>query len=154
MKTPISYYGGKQSLSSLIVGLISGHRIYCEPFFGGGAVFFAKNPSEVEVINDTNRELINFYEVVRYSFPDLEHEISLSLHSHDMHRQAEVVYTNPDMFGRMKRAWAVWMLANCSYGCKLDGCRLRQDRRNEQEDGQQAQVVHGGLCKKAEPRPD
>lgn len=59
MKTPISYYGGKQSLSALIIGLVPEHRIYCEPFFGGGAVFFAKQPSEVEIINDTNRELIN-----------------------------------------------------------------------------------------------
>ncbi|MDR0624694.1 MAG: DNA adenine methylase [Treponema sp.] len=25
------------------------------------------------------------------------------------------------MFDRIKRAWAVWMLANSSYGCKLDG---------------------------------
>jgi DNA adenine methylase len=26
------------------------------------------------------------------------------------------------MFDRIKRAWAVWMPANMSYGCKLDGC--------------------------------
>lgn len=122
MKTPISYYGGKQTLSAVILRLIPEHHIYCEPFFGGGAVFFAKRPSEVEIINDTNRELINFYEVVKDDFPALEHEISLSLHSRDKHRQAEVVYANPDMFGRVKRAWAVWMLANCSYGNKLDGC--------------------------------
>lgn len=122
MKTPISYYGGKQSLSTLILGLVPEHRIYCEPFFGGGAVFFAKQPSEVEIINDTNRELINFYEVVKDDFPALEHEISLSLHSRDKHRQAEVIYENPDMFDRVKRAWAIWMLANGSYGCKLDGC--------------------------------
>jgi DNA adenine methylase len=25
------------------------------------------------------------------------------------------------MFDRVKRAWAVWMLANGSYGCKLTG---------------------------------
>lgn len=122
MKTPISYYGGKQSLSSLILGLIPEHRIYCEPFFGGGAVFFAKNPSKVEIINDTNKELINFYEVVKEDFSALEHEISLSLHSRDKHRQADVIYKNPDMFNRVKRAWAVWMLANSSYGCKLSGC--------------------------------
>ena len=122
MKTPISYYGGKQMLSSLILGLIPEHRIYCEPFFGGGAVFFAKKPSDVEIINDTNKELINFYEVVKDYFAGLEHEISISLHSRDKHRQAEVIYDNPDMFDRVKRAWAVWMLANSSYGCKLDGC--------------------------------
>jgi DNA adenine methylase len=26
------------------------------------------------------------------------------------------------MFDRIKRAWSVWMLANISYGCKLNGC--------------------------------
>jgi DNA adenine methylase len=32
-----------------------------------------------------------------------------------------VVYENPDMFDRVKRAWAFWMLANMSFGCMLDG---------------------------------
>lgn len=120
MKTPISYYGGKQTLSAVILGLIPEHRIYCEPFFGGGAMFFAKKPSDVEIINDTNKELTNFYEVVKDDFQALEHEISLSLHSRDKHRQAEVIYENPDMFSRVKRAWAVWMLANSSYGNKMN----------------------------------
>ena len=122
MKTPISYYGGKQSLSNIILTIIPEHKIYCEPFFGGGAIFFAKEPSAVEIINDTNRELINFYKVARDEFPALEHEISLSLHSRDMHRQAQVIYANPDMFDSVKRAWALWILANSSYGNKLDGC--------------------------------
>ena len=121
MKTPISYYGGKQSLSNIILSIIPEHKIYCEPFFGGGAIFFAKDPSSVEIINDTNRELINFYKVARDEFSALEHEISLSLHSRDMHRQAQVIYANPDMFDRVKRTWALWVLANSSYANKLDG---------------------------------
>lgn len=121
MKTPISYYGGKQTLSPIILELIPEHKIYCEPFLGGAAVYFAKKPSKVEVINDTNSELINFYEVVKNDFTALEREIAITLHSRTKHRQAQVIYANPDMFDRIKRAWAVWMLANISYGCKLDG---------------------------------
>ena len=60
MKPPLTYYGGKQKLARQIVSMIPEHRLYCEPFFGGGAVFFAKPPASVEVINDTNGELINF----------------------------------------------------------------------------------------------
>jgi DNA adenine methylase len=122
MRTPISYYGGKQTLSAIILGLIPEHRIYCEPFLGGAAVFFAKQPSKVEIINDTNCELINFYEVLKHDFTSLEKEIAISLHSRKKHRQAEVIYANPEMFDRIKRAWAVWMLANISFGCKLNGC--------------------------------
>lgn len=52
MKTPISYYGGKQSMLKDILPRIPEHRIYTEVFFGGGAVYWAKQPVEVEVIND------------------------------------------------------------------------------------------------------
>ena len=61
LKTPITYYGGKQSMINEILGRIPEHRLYVEPFFGGGAVFFAKPPSKVEIINDVNSEVINFY---------------------------------------------------------------------------------------------
>ena len=120
MKTPLSYYGGKQTLAGAILGVIPSHRLYCEPFIGGAAVFFAKEPSKVEIINDTNGELINFYEVIQRDFSALEKEITISLHSRKQHRQARVIYENPEMFNRVKRAWAVWMLANGSYGCMLD----------------------------------
>ena len=121
MRTPLSYYGGKQTLAGTILGLIPPHRLYCEPFLGGAAVFFAKEPSKVEIINDTNGEIVNFYEVLQRDFSALEKEVMISLHSRAQHRQARVIYENPDMFDRVKRAWAVWMLANGSYGCKLDG---------------------------------
>lgn len=86
LKTPITYYGGKQRLCQKIINMIPHHHLYCEPFVGGGAVFFAKAPSVVEVINDTNGELINFYKVVKADFVSLEKEIRISLHSRDLHR--------------------------------------------------------------------
>ncbi len=42
MKTPITYYGGKQKLVSKILPLIPEHKLYAEPFVGGAAVFFGK----------------------------------------------------------------------------------------------------------------
>ncbi len=68
MKTPITYYGGKQKLASTIVPLIPEHTLYNEPFAGGAAIMFAKEPSELEVLNDTNKELINFYKVLQQDF--------------------------------------------------------------------------------------
>ena len=121
MKTPLSYYGGKQQLAGRILDMIPEHKIYCEPFCGGAAIFFSKKPSRVEIINDTNGEIVNFYEVLKRDFPALEREIEISLHSRKQHRHSKVIYENPDMFYRIKRAWAVWMLANSSYACKLDG---------------------------------
>ncbi len=119
MKTPLSYYGGKQQLASKIVSLIPDHQIYVKPFIGGAAVFFAKEKSKSEIINDINSEIVNFYEVLQRDFSALQAEISVSLHSRKLHHHARVVYDNPDMFDRIKRAWAVWVLANGSLGCNL-----------------------------------
>lgn len=121
MKTPLTYYGGKQQLASRIIGMIPPHKIYVEPFVGGGAVFFAKPASDVEVINDINSELINFYSVAQRNFGLLEQEVRISLHSRDLHRKARTIYENPDLFDPLKRAWALWVLAAMSFGGKLDG---------------------------------
>ena len=121
LKTPITYYGGKQKLVSTILPLIPQHELYAEPFIGGGAIFWAKEPSPVEVINDTNRELINFYEICKNEFVDLEKKIRISLHSRSLHADAKEINDNPHMFSRIDRAWAVWVLASQSFSSKLDG---------------------------------
>lgn len=120
-KTPLAYYGGKQKLVPVILPLIPNHETYTEPFVGGGAVFWAKEPSDIEVINDNNRELINFYDVVQNEFIELEKFIRISLHSRSLHNDATVIYNNPHLFNRIRRAWAVWVLASQSFSKKFNG---------------------------------
>lgn len=120
LKTPITYYGGKQRLVSTILPLIPEHTTYVEPFVGGGAIFWAKPPSKVEIINDYNRELINFYEVCKNEFIELEKMIRISLHSRSLHTDATVMYDNPHLFTRIQRAWAVWVLSSQGFASRLD----------------------------------
>jgi len=120
-KTPITYYGGKQQMTNLILPKIPLHKTYVEAFFGGGAIFFAKEKSYHEVINDTNKEVINFYRVVQNDYTSLEKEIKITLHSRDLHKKASVIYNNPDMFSELKRAWAFWVLSSQSFCSIIDG---------------------------------
>lgn len=123
MKSPISYYGGKATLAKLIVERFPKdyqQMTYAELFFGGGSVFFEKQPSVLEVLNDTNRELINFYQVMKNDFVSLEKEVRISLHSRRMFSDAKVIYNNPHMFSDVKRAWAVWATANQGFSSMLD----------------------------------
>jgi DNA adenine methylase len=120
MKTPITYYGGKQNLADIIVPLLPPHRLYCEPFAGGAAILFAKPPSTEEILNDLNAEMVNFWEVLKTDFDALNAEVQISLHSRKLHKNAAVVYANTDMFDRVKRAWAVWYLTSASFGSMLD----------------------------------
>lgn len=120
MKTPITYYGGKQKLAPVILELIPPHVLYAEPFSGGAAVFFSKKPSQVEVLNDMNGELINFYKVIKERFNELVVEITNTLHSRRLHKHAWVIYSNPELFDPVKRAWAVWVLSSQGFAGKLD----------------------------------
>ena len=114
MKTPITYYGGKQLLASTIIGMMPAHKIYCEPFFGGGAVFFAKGPSFLEVINDRNELLITFYKQCRNNFDALQQKIQDTLHSESEYNRAKHIYNNPGHRAKVDVAWAVWMTTNMS----------------------------------------
>lgn len=73
---PLKYHGGKSYLARWIISLMPRHLTYCEPYFGGGAVLFARDPDDEslwfpphkgvsEVVNDINGELTNFWRVLQ-----------------------------------------------------------------------------------------
>jgi DNA adenine methylase len=61
MPQPFGWVGGKSRMAAKIISLIPDHKTYVEPFCGSAAVFFKKEPSEVEVLNDCDPDLIRFY---------------------------------------------------------------------------------------------
>jgi len=121
MRTPITYYGVKQSMLNYILPLIPPHKIYCEPFFGGGAVFFAKEKSYLEVINDTNDRLITFYEVMRNNFDDLNALIQDTLHSEALHLRARDIYHGRIESSKTEMAWSFWVVTNMSFAGSIYG---------------------------------
>lgn len=62
---PLRWYGGKCELAPKLVPLIPEHQTYVEVFAGGAALFFEKPISPIEVINDLDSALVNFYRVLR-----------------------------------------------------------------------------------------
>ena len=80
----------------IILEMVPPHKIYCEPFFGGGAVFFKKRPSYLEVINDINENLMNFYEQCQTNFFNLSELIDNTLCSESLFRWAMKVYKYED----------------------------------------------------------
>ncbi|HOW83083.1 MAG TPA: DNA adenine methylase [Spirochaetota bacterium] len=65
MNSPLAYIGGKSQLSKKIISLIPSHRSYCEVFAGGLWVFFRKEPSAYEIVNDLDSDLVAFYRVLQ-----------------------------------------------------------------------------------------
>jgi DNA adenine methylase len=119
MKPPITYWGGKQTLAALIISNIPEHTTYCEPFFGGGAVFFRKGKSKVEIINDLNQFVVNFYIQAKTNFSELQHLVQSTPHSRRKWRDALVMCEHPHLFTDIERAWAFWCLTTQGYAGKI-----------------------------------
>lgn len=64
--TIIKWPGGKSSEYQFIKDIIPEYERYIEPFFGGGAIFFALKPKK-SAINDISFDLINFYKTFFYN---------------------------------------------------------------------------------------
>jgi len=64
---PISWIGGKAKLAGKMVAMMPEHNYYCEVFGGGAACLFAKSPVKLEVYNDVDQALVNFFQVLRDS---------------------------------------------------------------------------------------
>ncbi len=130
-KTPISYYGGKKSMLKHILPLIPEHTVYVEPFFGGGAVFWAKEPSNVEIVNDFNANVVNFYYVLKTDFKALKKLIGATPYSRDIYKQAMVIYINPFIFSELHRAWAFWVTTSQGFSNKIGSWRSSTTRSKE-----------------------
>ena len=60
----LKWVGGKRQLLDSIEPLIPKCSTYYEPFLGGGAVLFCRQPAKA-VINDSNQELMNVYLTIK-----------------------------------------------------------------------------------------
>jgi DNA adenine methylase len=122
VKSPIIYYGGKTNMLKHILPLIPGdHRIFVEPFFGGGAVFFGKEKSDVEVINDNLDMAVNFYQVLKNNYPELKQRIDTTLHAEQMYLGSRNILKNPEQFDEVSRAWAFWAQAALCFSHTIFG---------------------------------
>ncbi len=75
MRGPLCYIGGKNRIAQLIIKQIPLHRTYVEPFAGGAQVFFHKEPSKVEILNDLSDDIVNFFRVCQSHAPELVRQL-------------------------------------------------------------------------------
>lgn len=83
MKSPLRYIGGKSRLAEKIVSRIPCHKTYCEVFAGAAWVFFRKEPSPCEIINDIDGDLVAFYRVLQNHFEEFIKQFKWLLVSRD-----------------------------------------------------------------------
>lgn len=87
----IPYIGGKSRIANFLISNFPEDyrtRSYIEVFGGGGWVLFKKDPSNLEVYNDLNSDLVNLFRVIRDNYAEFEHRAEWVLHSREMFAEA------------------------------------------------------------------
>ncbi len=120
MSTPIvPWMGGKRRMAKHILPEFPEHECYVEPFCGGAAIFFMKEPSKVEVINDFDGEVVNLYRVVAHHLEELVRHFKWSLVSRKMFEWANMQI--PQTLTDIQRAARFFYLQQLCFGAKPTG---------------------------------
>ena len=121
-------------MSQVILELIPQHKIYVEPFAGGAAVYWYKDRSQKEILNDLDFDLINFYKCVKYYAYELEFIIK------SIHYNRVTLKNGYDLmkcphntdFINITRAAVFWYCQNSSYnGTGTSGYSSRADNKKD-----------------------
>lgn len=64
-ESPLRWFGAKSRLIPELLPLLPPHDTFLDLFFGGGSVTLGKPRSTVEVANDLDGEIVNFYHVMQ-----------------------------------------------------------------------------------------
>ncbi|WP_040209846.1 DNA adenine methylase [Clostridium polynesiense] len=84
----LKWPGAKWSIADKIVDLIPEHKIYLEPFFGSGAVFFSKSPCNTEILNDLDDEVVNLFRCIRDKSEELSRAVYFTPYSREEYKKS------------------------------------------------------------------
>ena len=113
----IPWIGGKRRLSKDLLPLFPVHSCYVEPFCGAAALFFMKDPSKVEVINDINSDLVNLYRVVQHHLEEFCRQFKHALISRQIFEWLNI--TPPETLTDIQRASRFYYLQRMAFGGKV-----------------------------------
>ena len=124
LPTPITYFGGKTHLRDFILPhLERSGSIYIEPFCGSANIFWAKTPHPIEVLNDLNGDVVNFFRVLqnRRLFRHFAHWVRWTPYSVEEYGKAlDILRQQPVPEGlSIERAWAFFVRGLMAYSGKL-----------------------------------
>lgn len=111
--SPIKFYGGKGQLKHQIAPYIPYGESFIEPYSGAASLFFHRHPSPIEVLNDLDENLINFFRHLQSPIlsQNLEQALRWTFYSRSEFGKAIETLRNPASTP-LDRAWAFFVTKN------------------------------------------
>lgn len=136
---PFDWYGGKGHMAHHILPHIPEWReVYCEPFGGGASLFFNMPAKPIEIYNDVDGRLVNFFRVLqkREKYVELQHMLDYTLYSYEEYQKAlELQFA--ESATDVERAWAFFVIYNSSFSAtgrtkgNWSACKKTEGQRSE-----------------------
>ena len=123
IRSPIKWVGGKYKLRKQLVQMLPPHACYVEVFGGAAWVLFAKEPSKVEVLNDIDGELINFFRVIQDKPETFIESFEWTLISRDEFERLKHLST--EGMTNLERAYRFYYLIMASWGGEFHSPRFQ-----------------------------
>lgn len=123
MRSPIKWAGGKSRLRKQIIQLIPDHSCYLEPFCGAAWVLFGKDPSPVEIINDIDGDLMNFFRVIKQQPEAFISSFDLTLISREEFDRLAAL--DSSQLDELERAYRFYYLIMAGWGGELNYPRFQ-----------------------------
>ena len=140
MKSPIKWVGGKSKLVNKLIPIIPSHKCYVEVFGGAGWLLFAKEPSSVEILNDFDSNLMNFWSVVKNAPEQFISSFDYTLISRETFDLYKQKYKNNDFDDAIEKAHVFYYLVNAGFASDMKNpvfgtkCQSRNGLRLEEVD--------------------
>ena len=103
--------GNKKKIAKKIQAYFPPHKIYIEPFFGAGGMFFNKPKAQYNIVNDLDSDVFNLFQVVMNQKEELEKAFYITpIHSDLLNYWKENEETEP-----IKKAVRFLFLSNLTF---------------------------------------
>ncbi|MDO5125236.1 MAG: DNA adenine methylase [Ruminococcus sp.] len=139
MKSPIPWIGGKSQLKKQIVKSFPEDKSYnrfIDVFGGGGSILFAKEKhANIEVYNDANSNLVNFFRCLKYHREELQKEVRYYLNSREIFFDCKNKI-DIDGFTDIQRAAMFFVVVKTGFGAstRTFGCNKKRLNTDTFED--------------------
>lgn len=115
--------GNKTKIAAEIQKHFPPHKIYIEPFFGAGGMFFNKPKAKYNIVNDLDSDVFNLFMVVM----NKKDELIKAFYQMPIHSDLLNYWKNNEETDPIKKALRFLFLSNFTYLGKQDTCRSSPD---------------------------
>ena len=124
----MAWYGGKSLLGTRPIGRwvlshlppVEERQTYVEPFAGMLSVLLNRPPAYNEIVNDSNKLVVNWWRCVREHPDELARLLTLTPYSHTQFYECQDILNSPSAHDDLRLAWAFTVVITQCVGARPD----------------------------------